>query len=58
MDLFTKAIELDGNNHVFYANRCAANINLLKYVPALEDANVVTSMAPEWHRVRNRRKEN
>jgi tetratricopeptide (TPR) repeat protein len=38
LTLFSAAIELDPSNHVFFANRSAASINLKQYTRALHDA--------------------
>ncbi|KAI9226041.1 MAG: heat shock protein STI-like protein [Piptocephalis tieghemiana] len=48
VSLFTKAIEVDPTNHVFYSNRSASYASLRKYNEALEDANKVISMKPDW----------
>jgi len=50
---FTKAIELDGNNHVFYSNRSAAYCNLGKQDPsffelAAADGEKCVTMAPDF----------
>jgi stress-induced-phosphoprotein 1 len=38
-DYFTKAIEINPNDHVFYSNRSGAYASLQQYEKALEDAN-------------------
>ena len=37
-DYFTKAIEINPNDHVFYSNRSGAYASLENYEKALEDA--------------------
>ena len=41
--LFTKAIELDPQNHVLFSNRSAAKAGKKQWVAALEDAEAVCS---------------
>ncbi len=38
IDLFSKALELDHQNHVLYSNRSAAKAGKKQYAAALEDA--------------------
>jgi stress-induced-phosphoprotein 1 len=38
-DYFTKAIEINPNDHVFYSNRSGAYASLQQYEKALEDAS-------------------
>lgn len=45
---FTKAIEIDPQNHVLYSNRSASYASLKKFENALEDALKTTSIAPNW----------
>eukprot|EP01016_Furgasonia_blochmanni_P014917 TRINITY_DN1797_c0_g1_i3.p1 TRINITY_DN1797_c0_g1~~TRINITY_DN1797_c0_g1_i3.p1 ORF type:complete len:608 (+),score=221.37 TRINITY_DN1797_c0_g1_i3:156-1979(+) len=45
---FTKAIELNPNDHVFYSNRSGAFASLEEYEKALEDANKCVSLKPDW----------
>lgn len=49
--LYTKAIELDPNNHVHYSNRSAAYANKGNYQNALEDAEKTISIKPDWPKV-------
>jgi len=42
--LFTAAIELDPTNHVFFANRSAASLNLKQFTRALNDASTFDSL--------------
>ena len=39
---FTRAIELDGTNHVFYSNRSAAHAGAERWREALADATTAT----------------
>lgn len=45
---FSKAIELDPNNHILYSNRSASYASLGKYEDALNDANKCVQIKPEW----------
>ena len=45
---YSKAIELDANNHVFYSNRCVAFLRLDRVDDAVKDAEKCLSLAPEW----------
>ncbi|KAI9830546.1 MAG: hypothetical protein M1819_005504 [Sarea resinae] len=45
---FTQAIELDPTNHVLYSNRSGAYASLRDFDHALEDANKVTEIKPDW----------
>lgn len=47
---FSKAIELNPNDHVFYSNRSACYANLEEYDKALEDATKCVNMKPDWAR--------
>eukprot|EP01006_Ploeotia_vitrea_P012540 TRINITY_DN33176_c0_g1_i1.p1 TRINITY_DN33176_c0_g1~~TRINITY_DN33176_c0_g1_i1.p1 ORF type:complete len:1106 (+),score=144.55 TRINITY_DN33176_c0_g1_i1:99-3416(+) len=49
--LFTKGIELDPNNptnYIFFSNRSAAFFALPDYKKALEDAETVLKLKPDW----------
>lgn len=48
IEQFTKAIELDPQNHVLYSNRSASYASLKDFDKALEDALKTTSIAPTW----------
>ncbi|CAG8440393.1 5074_t:CDS:10 [Ambispora leptoticha] len=48
IEQFTKAIELDSNNHVLYSNRSAAYASLKEYSKALEDANKTIELKSDW----------
>ena len=45
---YTKAIELDPNDHVFYSNRSAAYLSLKNAEKALEDANSCVRVKSDW----------
>lgn len=47
---YTKAIELEPENHVFYSNRSAANSRAKKYDAAVSDAERCISLKPDWAR--------
>lgn len=47
-DLYTKAIELDGNDAVFYSNRSGCFVSLEKYEQALEDAEKCLQINPNF----------
>ena len=45
---FTQAIEIEPANHVLYSNRSGAYASLKKFDQALEDANKITEIKPDW----------
>jgi stress-induced-phosphoprotein 1 len=45
---FTKAIELDGKNHVLYSNRSACFASLKMYKEALKDAEECVELKTDW----------
>lgn len=45
---FSEAIKLDPSNHVLYSNRSGAYASLKNFDKALEDANQVTEIKPDW----------
>lgn len=47
---YSKAIGLDGNNHVYYSNRSNAYVQLKRYEEALADANKAVQLDPKWPR--------
>jgi stress-induced-phosphoprotein 1 len=47
---FTKAIEHNPNDHVFYSNRSACYASLEDYDKALEDATKCVNLKPDWAR--------
>jgi tetratricopeptide (TPR) repeat protein len=46
--LFTRCIELDGGNHIYYSNRAAAHTGLKDYRAAARDAARCTQLRPQW----------
>jgi len=48
LEEYSKAIELDASNHIYYSNRSAANLKLECYAAALADANRCIELAPRW----------
>lgn len=48
LELFSKAIEIDPENHVLYSNRSAAHASLKDYSQALEDSEKAISIKPDW----------
>ncbi|EPY26571.1 stress-induced-phosphoprotein 1 [Strigomonas culicis] len=48
INYFSKAIQVDGSNHVLYSNRSASYASLHKYKDALDDADKCISIKPEW----------
>lgn len=48
IDNYTKAIELDGSNHVFYSNRSAAYLSKGDANSALNDGLKCTEVNPTW----------
>ena len=45
---FSEAIELEPTNHVLYSNRSGAYASIKDFAHALEDANKVTELKPDW----------
>lgn len=50
IDLFSKAIEHNPNDHVFYSNRSGSYLNNGQYDQALQDAETCIKMNPAWPR--------
>ncbi|KAI9821110.1 MAG: Hsp90 cochaperone [Pycnora praestabilis] len=48
IDKFSQAIEIEPSNHVLYSNRSGAYASLKDFEHALEDANKVTEIKPDW----------
>jgi len=48
IEKFTQAIAIDPANHVLYSNRSGAYASLKDFAHALEDANKVTEIKPDW----------
>lgn len=53
-DLYTRCIELDGSNAVFYSNRAAAKLHLSLYTEAVEDCKKAISLDETFVRPRER----
>lgn len=47
-DKFTQAIAIEPSNHILYSNRSAAYASKKDYQQALEDAEKVTEIKPDW----------
>lgn len=45
---FTEAIAIEPENHILYSNRSAAFASKRDYQKALEDAEKVTEIKPDW----------
>lgn len=50
IELFTKAIECNPSDHVFYSNRSGSYLNNQQYNEALQDAETCIKMNPSWPR--------
>lgn len=48
IDFYSKAIEIDPNNHILYSNRSAAYAKVGKYDDSLKDAEKTVSIKPDW----------
>ncbi|KAF8094723.1 hypothetical protein N665_0354s0012 [Sinapis alba] len=48
IDLYTKAIELNGNNAVYWANRAFAHTKLEEYGSAIQDASKAIEVDPKY----------
>eukprot|EP00429_Kryptoperidinium_foliaceum_P020574 CAMPEP_0176049438 /NCGR_PEP_ID=MMETSP0120_2-20121206/24566_1 /TAXON_ID=160619 /ORGANISM="Kryptoperidinium foliaceum, Strain CCMP 1326" /LENGTH=771 /DNA_ID=CAMNT_0017382865 /DNA_START=101 /DNA_END=2416 /DNA_ORIENTATION=+ len=48
IEAFTQAIREDPSDHVFFSNRSAANLKLLRTADAVEDAQQCVRLSPEW----------
>lgn len=47
-DKFTQAIKIEPTNHILYSNRSAAYASKKDYQNALNDAEKVTEIKPDW----------
>uniref|UniRef100_A0A7S0T8X4 STI1 domain-containing protein n=1 Tax=Erythrolobus madagascarensis TaxID=708628 RepID=A0A7S0T8X4_9RHOD len=54
LTLYTKAIEADRTNAVYYSNRAAAKIHLEKYTSAIDDCKKAISLDSSYLRARER----
>ena len=48
VELFTQAINVDGDNHVLYSNRSASYAGLKEWQKALDDANTTITKNSQW----------
>ncbi|KAL8896264.1 MAG: hypothetical protein Q9192_003183 [Flavoplaca navasiana] len=48
IDKFSKAIDIEPENHVLYSNRSGAYASLKNFDKALEDATKTTEIKPDW----------
>mmetsp|Transcript_22715 Transcript_22715/g.27453 ORF Transcript_22715/g.27453 Transcript_22715/m.27453 type:complete len:484 (-) Transcript_22715:168-1619(-) len=48
LDLYTKAIEFDDTNHVYFSNRSFTNLKLENFVPAVDDASKAIELDPSF----------
>mmetsp|Transcript_70721 Transcript_70721/g.183546 ORF Transcript_70721/g.183546 Transcript_70721/m.183546 type:complete len:768 (-) Transcript_70721:335-2638(-) len=48
VEQFTSAIEEDPSDQVFFSNRSAANLKLLRTADAVDDAEQCVRLAPDW----------
>ncbi|XP_065904749.1 small glutamine-rich tetratricopeptide repeat-containing protein alpha-like [Dysidea avara] len=54
VELYTKAIEIDGNNATFFANRAAAHMYLQDYAKAKEDCKIAVEKNPGYAKAYHR----
>ncbi|KAI9754753.1 MAG: Hsp90 cochaperone [Lichina confinis] len=52
---FSEAIDIEPSNHVLYSNRSGAYASLKHFSKALDDANKVTELKPDWAKGWNRK---
>lgn len=50
---YSKAVELDPNNHVYYTNRATAYASAQDWEKALTDADKAVSLKNDWVKVRS-----
>lgn len=55
IEAYTKAIELDPSDHVFYSNRSAAYLSAGEAERALEDGQKCTEISPSWAKGHSRK---
>ena len=51
IDFYKQAIDLEPDNHLLYSNRSAAYAKAGKYTEALQDAEKVIELKPDWGKV-------
>mmetsp|Transcript_895 Transcript_895/g.2074 ORF Transcript_895/g.2074 Transcript_895/m.2074 type:complete len:382 (+) Transcript_895:352-1497(+) len=54
IDAYSKAIEIDGSNHIYYSNRSHAYAKTENFPSALADANRCVELKPDWAKGYNR----
>ena len=55
IEAYTRAIELEPSDHIFYSNRSSAYLSLGEAFKALEDADACVGLAPSWPKGYSRR---
>lgn len=53
IDLYTQAIELNGENAVYWANRAFAHTKLEEYGSAIQDGTKAIEIDPRYSKVKN-----
>ena len=48
IELYTKGLELDSENHILYGNRAAACLKMERFDNALSDAQMSVQLEPKW----------
>lgn len=51
IDLYTKAIEINGENAVYWANRAFSHTKLEEYGSAIQDASKAVEIDPKYSKV-------
>jgi len=54
IDMYTKAIDLNPDDHVYYSNRSAAHMKMSNISKALKDAQHCVELQPDWSKGYNR----
>lgn len=52
IDLYTQAIEINGQNAVYWANRAFAHVKLEEYGSAIQDATMAVEVDPRYSKAR------
>jgi tetratricopeptide (TPR) repeat protein len=52
---YTKAIELDSSDHIFYSNRSGCYTSMKKFDLALKDSDKCIELRPSWFKGYNRK---
>jgi len=55
IECYSRAIDLDRNNAVYYCNRAAAYNKLSKFYKAVDDCNIAIEIDPQYSKAYNRR---